>query len=150
MKHRLYPRRDPISNYFPLPNELFSLGLSTGEISVYSYLLYCENRITYQCYPSYRTIGRAIGASANSVRKYVRGLEGKHLITTEPTTIRTRDGRRRNGSLLYTIRPIRDAVDYFHNGQMLQFEAAVAKQRAADRLSDYDRAGDSTAPRLSL
>ena len=31
-------------NYFPLPNVIFSLGLSPGEIAVYSYLLYCEDR----------------------------------------------------------------------------------------------------------
>ena len=36
-------------NYFPLPNVIFSLGLSPGEIAVYSYLLYCEDRKTYQC-----------------------------------------------------------------------------------------------------
>lgn len=35
-------------NYFPLPNAIFSLGLSPGEIAVYSYLLHCENRKTYQ------------------------------------------------------------------------------------------------------
>lgn len=34
MKYKQYPKRDPIKNYFPLPNEIFSLGLSSGEISV--------------------------------------------------------------------------------------------------------------------
>jgi len=52
-------------NYFPLPNVIFSLGLSPGEIAVYSYLLYCEDRKTYQCHPSYKTIGRAVGMSTN-------------------------------------------------------------------------------------
>ena len=58
-----YPKRDPIQNYFPLPNEIYILGLTAGEIAVYGYLLYCENRKTYQCYPSYKTIGRAISMS---------------------------------------------------------------------------------------
>ncbi len=31
-------------NYFPLPNEIFSLGLSSGEIAVYAFLMYCEDR----------------------------------------------------------------------------------------------------------
>ncbi len=130
MKYNKYHRRDRIKNYFPLPNEIFSLGLDAGEIAVYAYLLYLENRKTYQCYPSYRTIGSAIGKSRNTVRKYVAGLEEKRLITTEPTNIRTKHGQKRNGSLLYTIRPIQEAVDYYYRNQLAQLEAAATKQRA--------------------
>lgn len=36
-------------NYIPLPSAIFSLNLCPGEIAVYSYLLYCEDRKTYQC-----------------------------------------------------------------------------------------------------
>ena len=35
-----YTKRDAIKNCFPLPNEIFSLGLSSGALAVYSYLLY--------------------------------------------------------------------------------------------------------------
>lgn len=105
-------------HYFTLPNEIFCLGLSFGEIAVYSYLLRCENRKTYQCYPSYRTIGQALKMSQNTVRKYVQSLEDKHLIATERTDVITKDGRKRNGTLLYTIRPIREAIDYFHSEQL--------------------------------
>ena len=49
-----------------------------------------------QCHPSYRTIGRAVQLSENTVRKYVAGLEEKGLIHTEPSTITTKDGRVRN------------------------------------------------------
>ncbi len=49
-------------NFFSLSNVIFSLGLSPGEIAVYSYLPYCEDRKTYQCYPSYKTIGQAVGS----------------------------------------------------------------------------------------
>lgn len=38
----------PSKNYFTLPNEIFSLGLSAGEIAVYAYLRCLENRSTYQ------------------------------------------------------------------------------------------------------
>ena len=34
MKYNRFPKRDAIKNYFPLPNELFILGLNAGEISV--------------------------------------------------------------------------------------------------------------------
>ena len=49
------------NNYFTMPNEVFQLGLSAGELAVYSYLRRCEDRRTHQCWPSYRTIGSAVG-----------------------------------------------------------------------------------------
>ena len=54
---------------FPLPNGIFSLGLSAGELAIYAYLMYCEDRRSHQCWPSYKTIGRAIGMSENTIRK---------------------------------------------------------------------------------
>ncbi len=113
-----YNSMNSASHYFTLPNEIFCLGLSSGEIAVYSYLLRCENRKTYQCYPSYRTIGKALKMSQNTVSKYVQRLEDKHLISTERTEVITKDGRKRNGPFLYTIRPIREAIDYFHYEQL--------------------------------
>ena len=53
MSYKQYSKRDAIKNYFPLPNEIFCLGLSTGEIAVYAYLMYCEDRKTFQCHPNY-------------------------------------------------------------------------------------------------
>lgn len=45
-------------NFFSLPNEVFLLGLSPGELAVYSYLRRCENRKTHQCWPSHQTSAR--------------------------------------------------------------------------------------------
>lgn len=42
MKYIRYPKRDALKDYFPVPNEIFCLGLSSGEIAVYAYLLRCE------------------------------------------------------------------------------------------------------------
>ena len=117
-KYLRYNSNNSASHYFTLPNKIFCLGLSSGEIAVYSFLLRCENRKTYQCYPSYRTIGKALKMSQNTVRKYVQSLEDKHLITTERAEVITKDGQKRNGTLLYTIRPIREAIDYFHIEQL--------------------------------
>ena len=50
MRNKYYTSRDPIKNYFPLPNEVFALGLSPGALAVYSYLMYTEDRTTYQCH----------------------------------------------------------------------------------------------------
>ena len=93
MKYNRYPKRDAIKNYFPLPKEIFLLSLKPGELAVYAYLLYCEDRQTYQCWLSYRTIGKAVRLSENTVRKCVMALEEKALISTEPTSVHTRPAR---------------------------------------------------------
>ena len=112
MKYELYPKRDPIKNYFPLPNEIFTLGLKPGEISVYAFLLRCEDRKTFKCYPSFKTIAKALNISKNTVRKYVENLYEKRLIEVENTYIFSKDGKKLNGNLLYTILPIDEAVNY--------------------------------------
>ena len=73
--------------------------------------------------------------SQNTVRKYVLSLEDKALITTEPTTVYTKSGMKRNGSLLYTIRPIQEALDLFYARQMARVDADVAKQRVEAKLA---------------
>lgn len=120
-------------NYFPLPNVIFSLSLSPGEIAVYSYLLYCEDRKTYQCHPSYKTIGRAVGMSTNTVQKYITALGERGFISIEPTSVITKSGQKRNGTLLYTIRPIREAVELYHQRQLQKLELDVAKSSLATR-----------------
>lgn len=70
-----------------VPNEIFSVGLDFREISIYSYLLRCENQ-DLPVLPQLQTIGHAIGMSENTVAKYVRQLEEKGLIYTEPTMVR--------------------------------------------------------------
>ena len=117
------------------------LGLNAGEISVYSYLLFLENRKTYQCWPSYKTIGKAVDMSPNTVRKYVAALENKSLIVTEPTEIRTADGRKRNGSLLYTIRPIQEAINRFNDRQFARADKELTRQRTAMELGKYAAVG---------
>ena len=134
-KYDLYSKRDPAKNFSPLPNEVFYLGLSYGAIAVYGYLMHIEDRKTFQSYAGYNTIGRAVKMSANTVRKYVLELEGKHLIRTEPTTVVTRDGRKRNGTLRYHIRPIQEAVDYYHERQLSQLELDTERQKVQARLS---------------
>ena len=131
MKHQKWPKRDPIKNYFPVPNEVFLLGLSPGELAVYSYLLFCENRSTYQCWPSFKTIGKSTGMSTNTVRKYVRMLEDRGLIATEPTSITTKDGQKRNGNLLFTIRSIQEAVGQFYQQQLEKISLGVQGEKVS-------------------
>ena len=129
----------PEQAYYLVPNEVFNLGLSSHEIAVYNYLLRCEDRKTYQCHPSYRTIGRAVQLSENTVRKYVAGLEEKGLIRTEPSTVTTKDGRVRNGSLIYTIRPVQEAMELNYQRQFLQVERDMERAKAEKRLAELNR-----------
>ncbi len=145
MSFNKWPKRSAEKNYFMVPNEIFSIGLDFREISIYSYLLRCKNRKTYQCYPSYKTIGHAIGMSENTVAKYVRQLEEKGLIYTEPTIMQSKDGKPLNGNLLYTIRPIPGVLEAFYERQFRQAEEAAARYRAAQLLEKSNAQGRQNA-----
>lgn len=147
-KYERYPKRDPIKNYFPLPNEVFALGLSSGEIAVYSYLMRCEDRTTHQCHPSYATIGRAVNLSKNTVRKHVQSLCEKGLITSEPTTVVTRGGEKRNGTLLYTLRPVEEAVRRHVGQQLRKAEEERARRIVREKLDALSEERRAVSPQI--
>ena len=124
MRKLSWPKRDPIKNYFPLPNEIFSLGLSAGAIAVYGFLLHREDRKTYQCVVSYR---------------YVTELEDRGLIRTERTTVTTRDGRTLNGCLRYYILPIQMSIEQFYERQFRAADLALERQRAEQHMAALER-----------
>ena len=107
----------PVRDFFPMPNVIFNLGLTAEEIAIYAFLLRCEDRRTFTCYPSYKTIGRAIGKSKNTVMKYVRMLEDKGLIYSHPTFVVTKNGAG-NGNLMFTIAPVKNAMDVYYYHQL--------------------------------
>ena len=123
-------RRDNPGDYFPLPKAMFRLGLDYGEIALLAFLMYCEDRKNFQCHPSYATIGEAIGMSNNTVKKYVDSLERKGFIYTEPTMVITRDGRAHNGSLQYTLQPIKPLEESYFEKQICEAEACMRYQNA--------------------
>ena len=120
---------DLLKNTFPFPNEIFILGLCPGELAVYSYLLCCANRKTGQCWPSYKMIGKAVGMTENTVAKYVNSLEHKGLIHTEPTTVTTKAGIKRNGNLLYTVSPFQDVLEAHYQQQLELLALETARAR---------------------
>ena len=132
-------REELNKRYYHLPNEIMQLGLSVGEIAVYNYLKYCEDRKTYQCYPSYRKIGEALSISKKTVYKYVKSLEEKQLISTEPTTVTLKSGKKQNGNLLYTITPIQDATDFYYEKQMYELEKKLREQEALEKLRKFEQ-----------
>ena len=77
--------------------------------------------------------------SENTVRKYVTSLEEKGLIHTEPSTIITKDGRVRNGSLIYNIRPIQEALERNYQRQFRRVEESVERARVQKRLAELEQ-----------
>ena len=126
MKHK--------GNFFSLPNEVFLLGLSPGELAVYSFLRRCENRKTHQCWPSVKTIGKSVGMSENTVRKYIRRLEERGLLSAEPTTVLTKTGEKRNGNLRFTLLPMQEVIDQHYDRQLEELALTTERQRVAKLL----------------
>jgi hypothetical protein len=107
-----------VTNFF-LPNDIFNMDLCAGEIAVYAFILRMENRRTYTCFPSYKTIGRALKMSKNTVAKYVHSLEEKKLIELETTSVTDKNGKKRNGNLQYKVLPISVAMQEFYDRQLI-------------------------------
>ncbi len=122
-----------VGNFFSLPNEVFLLDLPLSVFLVYAYLLYCEDRRTHQCHPSYRTIAGATALSLNTVVKLVGILTDKGLITVERSYWFNEVGMKRNGNNVYTILPIEKAVDLYNEQQLRRLEAE--RQRAQAQMS---------------
>ena len=110
-------------NFFSLPNELFFLNIGHGAITVYAYLLYCEDRRTHQCHPSYRTISDAVHLTVSMVMKHIAKLVDRQFITVENTSYIDRRGMKWSGNNLYTILPIQTAMEHCYQQQLLRLEA---------------------------
>ena len=79
------------------------------------------------CWPSYKTIGRAVGMTENTVAKYIGSLEHKGLIQTENTTVTTKAGIKRNGNLLYTVSPFQDVLEAHYQRQLERLALETAR-----------------------
>ena len=129
-----------MSNCFILSNYVMNLELSATALAIYCYLMYIEDRKNYECYPSYKTIGKALKIkSENTVAKYVAELEEKCLISTEPTEVILKNGKKRNGNLKYKIRPIRDALEYNFERQVKENAEKAAIEKARKELEKYNK-----------
>ncbi len=128
---------------FPLPNEVFQLGLKSGELLVYIYLQYQKSVDSGQCYPSYATIGEAVGMTRKTVQKHIGALVDKGLIRTENTSVRWKDGHVYNGNLLYTLTPIRQVLKKRERELLAEMKLAEAQRKWAEKVN-------TTPPRPSI
>ena len=76
--------------------------------------------------------------SENTVRKYIRQLEERELIATEPTEVITKAKGKRNGNLLFTLRPIGGVIDEHYASQLAELELAAERQRVAKLLREQE------------
>ena len=136
MTSNLLPTWTPptIGKFFTLPDEIFYLNLSHGAITVYAYLLCCEDRRTHQCHPSYNTIADATGLSINTVMKYVTTLADKQLITVEHTSYMDDKGMKWTGNNCYTILPVQQAIEAFYQQDMNRLKEDTEYQRISKLL----------------
>ena len=59
-------------------------------------------------------------------------------ITAEPTEVITKTGEKRNGNLLFTLRPIREVIDEHYASQLAELELATERQRVAKLLRERE------------
>ena len=122
--------------FFEMPSAVFQMDLTPEELATYAYLRCRKNNRTHKCWPSYKTIGEAIGRSRKSVAKYVGGLEEKGLIRAEPTEMITKKGVPLNGNLMYTVLPIRPVVDEFNRRLLRRAEVENERRRVQAVLNE--------------
>ena len=83
--------------------------------------------------------------SRNTVCKYIRQLEQKQLITTEPTSVYTSRGEKHNGNLLYTILPVEQAKQHFYNQQLKNIDRVIADSKHRKRIEKLNLQSNNEA-----
>jgi DNA-binding GntR family transcriptional regulator len=125
-----------VKNCFPVPNILLNMDLPASAVAVYLYLLRSADRKTDQCHPSEATIAKRLHLSRNTVAKYVRLLEERGLIITEHTKIITKNGIKKNGSLLYTIIPLQKVMEQHYEQQFNALERTTERRKVQAKLAE--------------
>ena len=92
-----------------------------------------------QCWPSYATIGKAVGMSRKTVQKHVGSPVNRGLIRVEETVIRRKDGHRYNGSLLYTVKPIQQILKEREEEFLAELKLAEAQRKWDRHCQQRDR-----------
>ena len=113
---------------FSLPNDVFRLGLKSGELLVYIYLQYQKGAHSAQCWPSYATIGAAVGMSRKTVQKHIGALINKGLVRAEYTQVFVH-GQKVNGNLLYTLKPVEQVFREQERAQLDKLKQAEAQRK---------------------
>ena len=125
-----------VRNCLPVPNILLDMDLPANAVAVYLYLLRNADRKTNQCHPSEGTIAKRLHLSRNTVAKHVHLLEERGFIVTEHTKIITKNGIKKNGSLLYTIIPLQKVMEQHYEHQFNALERTTERRKAQAKLAE--------------
>ncbi len=109
MRLNTWQERCSIENSFPLPYEVFELGLGRGALLVYVYLVYHKSLRHSTSDLSCASIGKAVGLCEKTVRQHLRTLESQGLIRLAVS----------RGRLSYELCPLRDKVRGRRNANLL-------------------------------
>ena len=90
--------------------------------------------------PSYAVVA---GTPARLIRyrfeePVIRRLEERELVATEPTEVITKSSGRRNGNLLFTLRPIGEVIDDHYASQLAELELAAERHRVSNLLREQE------------
>ncbi|MDE6260533.1 MAG: hypothetical protein K2M42_06690 [Oscillospiraceae bacterium] len=96
---------DPDQNSFPLPHEVFELGLEQGSLLVYIYLVHQKNLTHNPAELSCVLVSKAVGLCEKTVRRHLRTLASSDFIRMECV----------GKSFSYTLCPIRNNVKKRHD-----------------------------------
>ena len=86
---RLY--EPPTKEFFRLPNNIFDLGLTPIQFSLYAYLVSCAGSSTI-CWPSLKTICAKTGIGLTAVQDHLKVLEKRQIIQIGKR--KTKNGKR--------------------------------------------------------
>ena len=87
---------------------------------------------------SFTKAAEKLYTSQPTISTHIRQLEERGLITTEPTEVLTKSSGRRNGNLLFTLRPIQEVIDQYYDRQLEELELATERQRVAKLLRERE------------
>ena len=71
------------------------------------------------------------------MRKYVESLYERQIIDIDYTYVYTKDGKKLNGNLVYTIRPIQEAINYDLEKQFERNSLVIKKADAEKKFQEY-------------
>ena len=93
-----------VPDSFPLPHEVFELGLCSGPLLVYIALVYCKSLRHGMDALSCVSVSKLVGLCEKSVRTHLRALESEGLIQVANS----------GSKFTCTLCPIRDMVEKQH------------------------------------
>ena len=82
--------------------------------------------------------------NSRTARRVSENTDCRGLIKTERTTIITQDGRKQNGSLLYTLLPIQFSIQQFYEQKLAKLDTECEQERIRKRLEALQQARQKT------